>query len=160
MNSHELKQHKSDVLAAFLEAIKVKVTDPRDFLVTYADLHPKRVSPFGRHFYFEAMEVFLRGHMRTKAGDYHCDQMSLWPDLFEDGPVGIPVKEGGYIGAGKATVAHWEYVKNDHLSQADGHLKSAAWIDNHIARRRALGMPDDVAFYDWRKGQPKDGEGT
>lgn len=152
--SAQLKTERALILTAFLEAIKIRNTEPREFLNHYADENPERVLPIGRELFLEAMESYLRGHMRIKVGPNHCDQLNLWPDLFTGGPVGIATREGGYVGSGRATDAQWQYQEEQHQIQIQGHQDSVEWIRGHRAQRRKLGMPNDVGFYEWLYAQP------
>jgi hypothetical protein len=150
--STPFKSLKADCIQAFLDAIQeTRGIVPEEFAETWLGQKWKTVQAHARGAIAEVLAKALRDVARSKCTEAICEQLNLPGEYFENLPVAVPTENDGYCGAGLATVEDWARSIAEHDKQIAGHEASKDRINKHIAKRRELGIADDMGWYEKKR---------
>ena len=151
MNS-QFKKLKARCIESFLgELSERRGVIPEEFAETWVNKRWRSIEGYARGAVTHSMSTALREMARTKCTESICKQLHLPGDFFAELPIAVPTANGGYSGAGLATVEDWERSIADHNRQIVGHEASICRILGHIETRRSLGIDDDFGWQERKR---------
>ncbi len=147
-----LKHLTGEFVTFCIETTRAAEVRPLEMAKTYTEQNWPDLEPHARDMITHRLADACEKAMRSRITAAQALQLELPIPMLDGLPIALATGGGGYISIGAATLVHILSAQAEHRIQIGGHEDSTAKLDQLIADRRRLGVPDDFGFQFWKLG--------